>query len=455
MTGILQLTETLFQLGLISRQQAPSPAGVDSWETLAQQRAPWASEGIEHPSLTPYQMRQIRRANSPEELRRRLRWNQYLILDRLGHGGMGVVFKAWDLQSRRFVALKRVRAESVELRRRFRREARLLARLDHPTIARCLGVTRVGRTTALVMEFVDGETVTQFVNRLRLNGQLAPWRKAVRLILKALDGLEHIHGRRIIHRDIKPSNLMLDQGGGVKLLDLGLAKFTGDDVELNQSMTIPGQVLGTSDFMPLEQWSDGRNVTSAADLYGLGATLFFLLAGRPPHQAASCYQLLRDLAANKVPSIRDIRPDVPPELDDVIRKMLDKNPRERGTARELKDLLKRLLEMSSGEQPRPAVAMQSTAAPQQVAPCGPEVTSLVREITSEVARGLREVLGLVPRQDSIFRATPCERLVMLGSDLACRFARLIRFWPWRKTFYWLLTCAAATATVFAWAFRGR
>jgi len=322
-------------------------------EALNRVPAWWAADGSAR-AVTAYQVKLVQSlaaAGSLASLARRLRWGNYLIRNELGRGGMGVVFHARDLAANEDVALKRVRGQArqdlQEARSRFRREGEILSRLDHPSIARFRGVERLDGVEVLVMEYVAGETVSRYVRRLAAEGRRVPWRAAVRWTLDILDALAHAHGRRVVHRDIKPGNVMLTGvGGGVKLLDMGLAKCA----ELTTGgcdLTHVGQILGTSEYMPPEQWTGGSAVTAAADLYALGGTLFFLLAGRSPFVGASTHQQMMQHLSAAVPSVRETRGDVPAALDAIIRRMLAKDPLHRGTARELKWQLDGLLSVAS------------------------------------------------------------------------------------------------------------
>ena len=201
---------------------------------------------------------------------------EYRLVEKLGEGGMGVVYKAVHTELDRVVAVKVLPAGRLgddESMARFHREIKAIGRLDHPHIVRAFDARRIGETHFLVMEFVEGPDWEHLVRRR------GPLRVAdvCELGRQAALGLQHAHEHGLIHRDIKPSNLMLTREGQVKILDLGLARIQGGAV--SQALTISGQIMGTPDYIAPEQSCDSHNVDIRADLYSLGCTLYKLLAG--------------------------------------------------------------------------------------------------------------------------------------------------------------------------------
>lgn len=439
------IREMLLGLEVVSSAQwdsAAELAGDDLAATLrliAARRAWWAPDGIEFPGLTAWQQTQLAKPDAE----RRLRWETILVLDRIGEGGMGVVYRGWDLATRRWVAVKRMRSNSKEKRARFHREAELLARLDHPAIARCHGLIQVDGFDAIVMEYVPGQTLYSKVARLKKSGKGVSWRQVARWAVTALDALEHLHSRDIVHRDIKPGNVMIRPDGLLKLLDLGLAKLTRHDDAMDRGLTIQGQVLGTCDYMPLEQWDDGRAVTAAADLYALGATLHFALTGEPPHRAATGYQLLQALGRGETPSVRDRRPDVPPIFDELLQTLLRREPADRGTARGLRWQLGRMLNDSSmataAESDRPTT--NSAAKPTK---CDPRPTwpDRLAEWLNRAGRAWDEWSATAGPAARIARR---ERFIARCRATATDAHRL----PWRDLGRWFTTGAALTAATAA------
>jgi serine/threonine protein kinase len=255
---------------------------------------------------------------------------QYELLDKLGEGGMGQVFKARHRLMGRVVALKVVHAKCLDrpdALERFGREIRALAQLDHPNIVRAEYADEVDGTHFLVMEYVPGRDLAGLV---RERGPM-PVGQACDYVRQAALALQHAHERGLVHRDIKPSNVLVTLDGQVKLLDLGLALLR-EEQPAGEGLTATGQLMGTYDYMAPEQWDNTHAVDIRADLYSLGCTLYFLLAGRPPFGApeyASATRKMKAHATEPVPPIQRQRPDVPDALPAVLRRLLAKSPADR------------------------------------------------------------------------------------------------------------------------------
>ena len=205
----------------------------------------------------------------------------YDILARIGKGGMGTVFKAVHLDSGKLVALKILPISLAKDRnyiRRFLREARAASELSHPNITRVFEVGNYRGVFYFTMEYVEGETLLERITRF---GRLTAT-EALRIAEEVARGLAHAHKHKIVHRDVKPENIIIATDGTVKLTDLGLAKRI-DDVE--QDITVTGQVVGTPCYMSPEQISAPKTVDHRADIYALGATLYHMVTGRRPHLA--------------------------------------------------------------------------------------------------------------------------------------------------------------------------
>ena len=257
---------------------------------------------------------------------------EYVVLDRIGAGGMGQVLKARHRMMERIVALKMLPAKAIsspEAVKRFQREVRAAAKLMHPNIVTAYDASEHQGIHYLVMEHVGGQDMASIV---REHGPLSVAR-AVDWTLQAARGLEYAHRQGIVHRDIKPANLLVDKDEVVKILDMGLARISQEpgasDTAGSERLTSSGQVMGTCDYMAPEQAEDSRAADHRADVYSLGCTFYRLLTGRPPYRRESLIQVLLAHREAEVPSLLDARPDVPRQLNDVLQKMMAKRPEDR------------------------------------------------------------------------------------------------------------------------------
>jgi serine/threonine protein kinase len=252
---------------------------------------------------------------------------KYRLLERLGAGGMGAVYLCEHILMGRRVALKLLPPEQANdpaALERFRREARAAARLDHPNIVRAHDIDREDKLHFLVLEFVDGCNLHDFV---RKNGTLTPAR-AAHYIRQAALGLQHAHEAGLVHRDIKPGNLLLDRQGTIKLLDMGLARFFHEDTGAFVKEYEAGYIIGTADYVAPEQIIDSR-VDIRADIYSLGGALYFLLVGKSPFQDGTTPQKMIWHQVRQPKSLRVLRPDVPEGLVHIIDRMMAKEPARR------------------------------------------------------------------------------------------------------------------------------
>ncbi|MHC4400152.1 MAG: serine/threonine-protein kinase [Planctomycetota bacterium] len=263
---------------------------------------------------------------------------KYRLLDHLGTGGMSMVYLAEHALMKRRVAIKVLPKERVEdssYLARFHREARAAAALDHRNIVRAYDVDNEGNVHFLVMEYVDGRDVQAIV---RQDGPLE-YAAAADYTRQAAEGLEHAHRAGLIHRDVKPANLLVDRKNVVKLLDLGLARFTGEDYA---SLTVAHDenVLGTADYLAPEQALDSHGVDVRADVYSLGCSLYFMLTGHPPFPEGTLPQRLMKHQNETPPSIHADRPDAPADLVEICLAMMAKKTADRPqTAVEVAQLL--------------------------------------------------------------------------------------------------------------------
>ncbi len=261
----------------------------------------------------------------------------YEIIGELGHGGMGIVYKARDLARNRTVAVKVIRNDRLihtESVARFRREALAAARVAHPNVVRIYDADHSGETNYLVMEFVDGVTLQKLLDQ----ATPLPIESACEYVRQAALGLQHIHEQGLVHRDIKPSNLMIARPTEVgipalvKILDLGVAKLYRLDespVESLTTLTHDGAVIGTADFIAPEQLEDPRGADIRADLYSLGCTFYALLTGQVPFPGGTLIQKLDRQRFKTPPAVDQLRPEVPPAVVGVVRRLLAKKPADR------------------------------------------------------------------------------------------------------------------------------
>jgi serine/threonine protein kinase/CubicO group peptidase (beta-lactamase class C family) len=277
--------------------------------------------------LTPYQSAAIYQKKS-----RGLLIGGYVILDKLGQGGMGVVFKARQRATGQIVALKLLPPSFARSRQavvRFKREIAAANRLNHPNIAAALDADEDRGAYFLIMDYVEGLDLDRLV---QANGPM-PVDLAVDCLIQAARGLEAAHAQGIVHRDIKPANLMRDAAGLVRVLDLGLARMveTTDPFQPTTELrlTQSGMCMGTIDFMAPEQAEDSRQADHRADIYSLGCTLYYLLTGREPFEGETMFQRLVAHREHPAPKLSEARPDVPQALEMVFHRMLAKQPAER------------------------------------------------------------------------------------------------------------------------------
>jgi serine/threonine protein kinase len=254
----------------------------------------------------------------------------YVLLERIGAGGMGQVFKAKNWKLGRIVALKVIKKERLaneDAVRRFHREIRAAAQLSHPHIVMAYDADEVHGTHFFAMEYVEGTDLAKLVKQ---HGPI-PAPQACDWIRQAALGLQHAHECGLVHRDIKPHNLLLTVQGVVKVLDMGLARLqpVGDDTDLSGTMTGEGVVMGTPDYMAPEQAEESHTVDGRADLYSLGCTLYHLLTGHVPFPGGTLYQKLQKHHVEQPPSIEQERPEVPAAVTEVVRKLMAKRPEDR------------------------------------------------------------------------------------------------------------------------------
>src|SRR5215468_3189855 len=253
-------------------------------------------------------------------------WGPYRIGQLLGRGGMGEVYEAEHLESGRWIALKvlRSRLEDRDERARFLREGQLAASISHPHTVYIFGSEEIAGTPVITMELLPGGTLK---DRVRADGPL-PIPEAVSAILDVIGGLDAAQSAGILHRDIKPSNCFVDQDGAVKVGDFGLSISTLARDVRGVLATDSGGFQGTPQFAPAEQLR-GEPLDVRADIYAVGATLYYLLTGQPPFEARDLRDLVARVTSEPVPSPRDLRPAIAPGLSALVVRCLSKLPSDR------------------------------------------------------------------------------------------------------------------------------
>jgi formylglycine-generating enzyme required for sulfatase activity/tRNA A-37 threonylcarbamoyl transferase component Bud32 len=330
--GVDDLIQRLRQRRLLEPEQLD-----DVTRTLSARPAePRALAGqlIQRGWLTPYQINQLFLGRD-----RDLVLGPYVLLERLGEGGMGKVFKARHAKLGRIVALKVIRKDCLGTPRsirRFHREIQAVARLSHPNIVHALDADQDGETHFLVMEYVEGIDLARLVRQC---GPL-PVPLACECIRQAALGLQHIHEHGLVHRDLKPHNLLLCGPASaerqpsevlVKLLDLGLARLNQTEQHdgVSSGLTRQGFVVGTTDYVAPEQAMNSSDADIRADLYSLGCTFYHLLTGRVPFPGGEPLAKLVRHQSEKAEPIERLRPDVPPGVAALIRRLMAKRREKR------------------------------------------------------------------------------------------------------------------------------
>jgi serine/threonine-protein kinase len=245
----------------------------------------------------------------------------FKLLKKLGQGGMGAVYKAHQTSLDRIVAVKVLAKELVKKKEfvaRFKREAILMAKLDHPNVLRCFEVKQDKGFHYIALEFVEGGSVEGWLKKL---GKFSIG-DALHIVLKTLYALQHAHEKALIHRDIKPDNLLLTKAGVIKVADMGLAKDTEDDVSLTKS----GAGAGTPIYMAPEQAYNVKHADCRVDIYAVGVMLYVFLTGRPPFDGDTSIKLIMAKEKGKFDPMRKYNDEVPERLDLIVDKMLAKNP---------------------------------------------------------------------------------------------------------------------------------
>jgi serine/threonine-protein kinase len=263
------------------------------------------------------------------------RVGDFQLVKKLGQGGMGTVFLAKQVSLDRLVALKTLSKELAKREdfvARFLREARAMARLDHPNVVRVYAAESSQGLNYAAIEYIDGQSMQRWMDQL---GQLSVG-DALCVTLAAADALRHAHEQNMIHRDVKPDNILVTKRGVVKVADFGLAKAVDEDVSMTQS----GTGLGTPLYMAPEQGRNAKHVDVRTDVYALGCTLYYFLTGKLPFMGKDAVEIILAKEQGKFANARKLNPEVPERLDLMIDKMIAKDPHHRyaSCAELIKDL---------------------------------------------------------------------------------------------------------------------
>ncbi|ODU00311.1 MAG: hypothetical protein ABS79_03600 [Planctomycetes bacterium SCN 63-9] len=336
MIGLDDFVENLIKTGLVSSREiaeARRSIGLDS-ESDPQSPVRLAQKLIDQGLLTSYQARKILAGATLGFI-----LDGYRLLRPLGRGGMGQVFLASAPDGNR-VAIKvlppRKALEEENALLRFQRERDLSRRTSHPNLAKTLGEGSVGDIHYMVMEYIKGVSLFDLVKNRQQGPLSVP--DASRLFLKVIDGLEAAHKAGLVHRDIKPSNIMITPEGDAKILDLGLARALGEEAALTRA----NAVLGTLDYASPEQLSDAAKADRRSDLYSLGCTLYFTLAGNPPFEGGDMINKIFKQRMEDPEPLEQVARGVPAAFATIVRKLMAKAPEDRyQTCQELRTDLMR------------------------------------------------------------------------------------------------------------------
>ena len=335
-----RLAHALINRGLVTREEVlhcRPPAGTPGGPAVLLHRL------VENRCLTA---EQARRVTQEMDLLLGQQIPGYQLLEKLGQGSMGIVFKARQLSMNRPVAIKvlhpRLAANPRDLER-FLREAHLAAKLSHHNIVQAIDAGSTGKVHYFVMEYVEGTTIDEHLKAGKVFGE----REALEIILQIAQALEHAHSRQLIHRDIKPANVVLTTDGVAKLADLGLARQAVGDVLAHDEK---GMVIGTPYYIAPEQIRGKPDIDSRADIYSLGATLYHMVTGRPPYPGTDVDLVLNAHLKEELTPPDHLNTGLSAGLGEVVEFMMAKDRRQRYASPH--DLVTDLECLLAGEAPR-------------------------------------------------------------------------------------------------------
>jgi predicted Ser/Thr protein kinase len=348
------------------------------------------------------------------------RLGKWVIYKELGRGGMGRVYLAREELTGRQAAVKVLAAELAQddgFLHRFQREIETLGQLDHPGIVRFYESGREGTLYYYAMEYVEGQSLEEIL----LEQNRLPWKEVLAIALQICPALKHVHDHGVIHRDIKPPNILLTADGRVKLTDFGIAK-----VFASTHLTATGGVVGTAEFLSPEQ-AAGKPVTKRSDLYSLGVVLYALLTGRTPFEGSNFVDLLHKHRYAQFDRPAKVVPDVPYELDEIVCKLLEKDPADRFSdclvlGRHLESVRRKLERKGRAtEMGRVADATAADNKPGSAADKGPGPATLMSRLMREELKREKEGGALGRAFNSVW--------VVLPLLLLCVGALVWAFWP--------------------------
>lgn len=272
---------------------------------------------------------------------------EYVLMKEIARGGMGAVYRAEDLQNERIVAIKEAcldpaecEGKLIEIRKRLLHEISVLRPLDHPNIPKIYDQFSSKNNEFLAMEFIEGNTLKKIQGDILHRERLLEESRVLGWAIQVLDTLGYLHElpKPVIHRDVKPDNLILAPDGRVMLIDFGLMKQIERELEISGPLI---KAIGTVEFAPIEQYAESGGTTDArSDIYSLGATLYYLLAGALPPRAVDRVIPMSVGVAKKIPSLRERNASVSKRFEEVIFKAMEVDPEERfQTAREMRNAL--------------------------------------------------------------------------------------------------------------------
>ena len=249
----------------------------------------------------------------------------YVLVEEIAKGGMATIYRAYDPNVDRFVAVKvlhRSIAGDPRSMERFQREAKLVTYLEHPHLLPIYDYSASNDPPYIVMRYLEGCTLSDVLDKTKI-----PLSETVFMLRQIASALDYAHRQGVVHRDIKPSNILIDQDGNAFMTDFGIARMMGMADGL--TITHPGFAIGTPGYMAPEQSTEHARVDHRADIYSLGILLFRLLTGRLPYQGETFIELVSQHASAPIPKVTDIDPQIAPELNGVIAKAMAKEPDER------------------------------------------------------------------------------------------------------------------------------